>query len=192
MKKNFIALMMVVAISLSFLGCGSKEKSDETITKEAIENYKELAEVQQEIAKDYDPNNPEDVAKMMETYAEFGSKMELQEFDKAESVDAPSGFPAGLVYGKGKITSASDDGSEGYVNQSITIQTTETVKTVKDFYKNLFSQAPWKITSQSSEGSGASYGVTGSDGLEVSVNISSDSYSKLVRVDVWYSGSVAE
>lgn len=202
MKKSFILLTMVIAIVAFFGGCGkadkpsenSSEKLSEKSSYTIVQQETDLIAAQQQIAETYDPNDPEAVAKMMESYAELGAQVELQDFEKAEAVDAPSGFPSSLIYDKGKITSSSDNGDETYVNQDITIQTTEDFKTVKEFYKNLFSQASWKITSQSSEGGGASYGVTDTDsnGFEASVDISSDPYSKLINIYVWYSGSVTE
>ncbi len=192
MKKTLTGSVLVVAVMAFFVGCGTKS-TEEAAKEEVIKNLTDLAEVQQDIGANYDPNDPEATAKIMQDYAELGAQMELDEFEKIESLDLPSGFPSSLVYGKGKVTSVSDDGDETYVNQSITIQTTEDVKTVKDFYKNLLSQSAWKITSQSSESGGASYSVTETaTNLEAGIDITSDAYSKLVSVYIWYSGSVGE
>ncbi|MFH1284518.1 MAG: hypothetical protein ABIH78_02930 [Candidatus Peregrinibacteria bacterium] len=188
MKRNLVVLTMVIAVVALFSGCGKTVTPQEAISQQASD----LATAQQKIAETYDPNDPESTAEIMQSYAELGAQMELQDFENAEAVDPPSDFPSNLIYDKGKITSSSDNGDETYVNKSVTIQTTEDFKTVKDFYKNLFSQASWKITSQSSESGGASYGVTDSSGFEASVDISSDPYSKLVTIYVWYSGSVME
>ena len=179
---------MIVAVTL-FAGCGT-ENPAETASKEAVKNLTDLVATQQKLGETYDPNDPAAAAKVMETYAKFGAQMELQEFEKAEAVDAPSDFPSSLIYGKGKITESSDDGDESYINKSVTIKTTEDVKTVKEFYKNLFSQIPWKITSQSSESGGASYKAKDAANLEASVDISSDPYSKIINVRIWYSGDI--
>lgn len=191
MKKKFAILMVVMVATTLFAGCGKTESPEETASKEAVKNLTDLAVAQQKLGETYDPNDPAAAMKMMETYAEFGAQMELQEFEKAESVDAPSDFPSSLIYGNGKVTEASDSGNESYINKSIVIQTTEDVKTVKEFYKNLFSQTPWKITSQSSQTDGASYYATDAANLEASVDISSDPYSKIVTIYVSYSGDVA-
>lgn len=189
MKKNLVILMMALIISAFFAGCGKTASPADTASQE-VKNLTDLAAAQQKLGETYDPNDPEAAAKMMETYAQFGAQMELQEFEKAESVDAPSDFPSSLIYGNGKVTEASDSGNESYINKSIVIQTTEDVKTVKEFYKNLFSQTPWKITSQSSQTDGASYYATDAANLEASVDISSDPYSKIVTIYVSYSGDV--
>ena len=183
MKKSLAILIVILISAVLFAGCGTASPA-ETASKEAAKNLTDLVAI--------DPNDPAAAAKMMETYAKFGAQMELQEFEKAESVDAPSNFPSSLIYGKGKITESSDDGDESYINKSVTIKTTEDVKTVKDFYKNLFSQTPWKITSQSSESGGASYKAKDSANLEASVDISSDPYSKIVNVRIWYSGDITK
>ncbi|MEK7172315.1 MAG: hypothetical protein AAB739_05415 [Patescibacteria group bacterium] len=189
MKKILAILtIMIVAVTL-FAGCGT-ENPAETASKEAVKNLTDLVATQQKLGETYDPNDPAAAAKVMETYAKFGAQMELQEFEKAEAVDAPSDFPSSLIYGKGKITESSDDGDESYINKSVTIKTTEDVKTVKEFYKNLFSQIPWKITSQSSESGGASYKAKDAANLEASVDISSDPYSKIINVRIWYSGDI--
>lgn len=184
---------MVVMVSAAFfVGCGKTASPSDTASKEEVEDLNDFMTAQQKLAETYDPNDPANAAKMMESYVEFGAQMELQEFEKAEAVDAPIGFPSSLIYDKGKITGSSDDGDESYINKNITIKTTEDLKTVKEFYKNLFSQASWKITSQSSEGSGASYNAKDAANLEASVDISSDMYSKLVSIYVWYSGDTTE
>lgn len=191
MKKNLAFLMVIAVIAALFAGCGAQSPA-ETASKEAVKNLSDLVATQQKLAENADPNDPAAVAKVMEGYAKFGAQMELQEFEKAEAVDAPSNFPASLIYSKGKLTESSDDGDESYINKSITIRTTEDMKTVKEFYKNLFSQAPWKITSQSSESGGASYKAKNSADIEASVDISVDEYSKIVDVRIWYSGDVAK
>jgi len=184
---------MVAMIAVTFLaGCSKAESPAETASKEAVKNLADLAAVQQKLGENYDPNNPADVAKVMEAYGQFGAQMELQEFEKAEAVDAPSGFPSSLIYSKGKITESSDNGDEEYMNKSITIKTTEDVKMAKEFYKNLFSQTPWKITSQSSETSGASYEAKDAANLKAGVDISSDPYSKIVNIRISYSGNITK
>lgn len=190
MKKPLAFLIVVAVVAALFAGCGATESPAETASKEAVKNLSDLVAAQQKLGENYDPNDPAAVAKVMEGYAKFGAQMELQELDKAESVDAPSDFPSSLIYSKGKITESSDDGDASYINKSITIKTTEDLKTVKEFYKNLFSQAPWKITSQSSESGGASYKAKDALNREASVDISSDPYSKIINVRVWYSGDV--
>lgn len=192
MKKKFAILMVVMVATTLFAGCGKTESPEETASKEAVKNLTDLAVAQQKLGETYDPNDPAAAMKMMETYAEFGAQMELQELEKAEAVDAPSDFPSSLIYGEGKITYSSDDGDAEYINKGITIKTTEDIKTVKEFYKNLFSQTPWKIISQSSESDGASYKAKDAANLEASVDISSDPYSKIVDVDIWYSGYITE
>lgn len=195
MKKNLAVLMTAMVIIALFAGCGKATDSTDTSTdtsKEAAKDMADFAEAQQKLAETYDPNDPAAAAKMMETYAEFGAQMELKEFKKAEAVDAPNGFPLSLIYDEGKITESSDDGDATYINKSITIKTTKDLKTVKEFYKNLLSQTPWRITSQSSVSDGASYNAKDAADIEASVDISSDPYSKLVDIRIWYSGDIAE
>jgi hypothetical protein len=189
MKRNLTILMVVLASAALFAGCG-KESPAETANKEAVKNLADLVETQQQLGENYNPNDPAAVAKMMEGYAKLGAQVEVQEFEKAEAVDAPSDFPSSLIYGKGKITSSSDDGYESYINKSVTIKTTEDIKAVKEFYKNLFSQTPWKITSQSSQSDGASYKAKDSADIEASVTISVNPYSNIVEVSIWYAGDI--
>jgi hypothetical protein len=191
MKKKFALLAVGLMVTALFVGCGKKQSSEEVAKKEAVKALTDFATAQQKIGQNIDPNDPAAVAKTMENYAEFGAKLELQDFEKSEAVDAPSDFPSSLVYGKGKITSSSDSSNESYINKSITIKTTDDLKAAKDFYKNLFSKTPWKIASQSSEADGASYTANDSNNFEASVYISSNTYSKIVEVQITYSGSVA-
>lgn len=181
--------MVVLASAALFAGCG-KESPAETANKEAVKNLADLVETQQQLGENYNPNDPAAVAKMMEGYAKLGAQVEVQEFEKAEAVDPPSNFPSALIYSKGKITESSDDGDESYINKEITIKTTEDIKTVKEFYKTLFAQPTWKLTSQSSESGGASYKAKDSANIEASVDISVDAYSKLVNVRIWYNGDI--
>jgi len=206
MKRNLLVLTIVMAIVAVFAGCGNTANPLTTAIKEAekdqpgtasdtvdIGEVKDLSDymaVQQKIGEAYDENDPEAAAKMMEAYAELEGQMALQEFEKVESMDAPSDFPMDLIYSKGKITSSSDSGDESYINKSIDIETTESLKTVKDFYKNLFSQPTWKLTSQSNESDSASYYATDSAGIEANVYIYTDTYSKIVTISVSYSGSI--
>ncbi len=214
MKKNLAILMMVLSIMAVITGCGKAVNPLEAAMKEAekesmkevtkdydgittpgsgnMESYSDLLEAQQKVQEAYDENAPEAGVKMLEIYAELGAKEELREFENAEAMDAPSGFPSELIYEKGKITSASESGDETYINKDITIQTTEDFKTVKDFYKNLFSQAGWKITAQSSSGSSASYEATDPSGMTATVDISVYDYSKITTVTIYYSGSIIE
>ncbi len=198
MKKNLAVLMMVVSIVAVITGCGKAVNPLEAAMKEAdsgagdMESYADIVEAQQKVQEIYDENDPEAGVKMLEIYAELGAKEELREFENAEAIDAPSNFPSELIYKKGKITSASESGDETYINKDITIQTTEDFKTVKDFYKNLFSQAGWKITSQSSSGSSAYYETTDPSGMTATVDISIYDYSKITTITIYYSGSVME
>lgn len=192
MKRNFAILTMMVIVAALFAGCGATGGPAGTVSNETAKNLADIAATQQKIAENYDLNDPAAAAKMMEAYGQFGAQMELQEFNKAESVDAPSDFPSSLIYGKGKVTESSDDSSDSYVNKKVIIKTTEDVKTVKDFYKNLFSATPWKITSQSSQSDGASYYAKDSANFEANADISTDPYSKIVTVHVYYSGDVTQ
>jgi len=217
MKKNIVFLIVTVTVAMLFVGCGSTANplgamnngtvSDSTgitaatqpgipsgvvpgATSTEMQDYADYIATQQKIAQSYDPNDPEATAKMMESYAELGSKMELREFENAESLDAPDNFPLGLIYSKGKITEASDSGDDSYINQNITIKTTDSLKDVKAFYKGALSETPWDITSQSSESDGASFDATGTAGINVNVYISSDPYSKIVSITVSYTGEI--
>lgn len=184
MKKKFAILTAVLIVAALLAGCGKTTSPSDTASREAMKNLTDLAA--------NNPNDPATAAKVMENYAQFGAQMELQEYEKAEAVDAPSGFPSSLIYGRGKVTESSDDSSDSYLNKSITIKTTEDIKTVKDFYKNLFSQTPWRITSQSSASDGASYDAKDAANIEASVDISSNPYSKILNIYVSYSGDIAE
>ncbi|MFA4814824.1 MAG: hypothetical protein WC924_02340 [Candidatus Gracilibacteria bacterium] len=195
MKKNFLVLTMVLAIVALFVGCGrAGNPSDATGSDTADEeaDVSDLLEAQQEIAENYDPNDPESVADAMEAYAEYAAQIELEEFEEMEAVDAPEYFPEALIYNKGKITESSDYGDEGYIDKSITIETTEDLKTVKEFYKDLFSQMTWDLTSQSSESDSASFDATDSAAIDAYIYIYADPYSKLVRISVSYSGYITE
>jgi hypothetical protein len=207
---------MAIAMGVLFAGCGKTDNSADTANKETGGNAEEstvaqkdeeskddidIGEIkdlgdyfaaQQKIGEAYDENDPEAAAKMMESYVQLEGQMALDEFEKLESLDAPSDFPSGLIYNKGKITSSSDDSYEGYINKNITIETTDSLKTVKDFYKNLFSQSTWTITSQSSESDGASFEATDAAAIDASVSINADSYSKIASISILYSGDITE
>lgn len=190
MKKNFIILMMLAIVATFFAGCSKEEK----LEQEAIKDLNDLTTAQQKLVEGtetLDPNDPAYTAKMMENYAQYGAQIDLQEFEKAESVDAPSDFPSELIYKSGKITESSENSSDSYIDKNITIRTTDGVKAVKDFYKNLFTQPGWQITSQSSASDGASYSATDSAAIGVSVDITYSPYSKIVDVYVRYSGEIS-
>lgn len=191
MKKKFAAVAMIITFAILVSGC-AKETPAETAGKEVAKSLSDMAAVQQKLGESYNPNDPAAIAKVMDTYGKYGAQVELQELEKAEAVDAPVGFPTSLVYSKGKMTESSDEGDEGYVNKSITIKTTEDMKIVKEFYKNLLSQAPWKITSQSSESTSAAYKAKNNAGYEVNVDMSSDPYSKIINIRIWYTGNVTQ
>lgn len=191
MKKKFAAVAMIITFAILVSGC-AKETPAETAGKEVVKSLSDMAAVQQKLGESYNPNDPAAIAKVMDTYGKYGAQVELQELEKAEAVDAPVGFPTSLVYSKGKMTESSDEGDEGYVNKSITIKTTEDMKIVKEFYKNLLSQAPWKITSQSSESTSAAYKAKNNAGYEVNVDMSSDPYSKIINIRIWYTGNVTQ
>ncbi|MBU1151531.1 hypothetical protein KJ632_01735 [Patescibacteria group bacterium] len=219
MKKILLVLVVLIGVVVFLVGCGKTDKLSDEGGKDLAKNsesgssaiqsgaedtgyfggaggefseFADFAEAQQEIMENYDENDPEAMAKMMEVYADYGAKMELKEFEDTEAVDAPSDFPSDLIYSGGKITQASDSSDEEYISKDITIETTDDFKSVKDFYKNLFSQSMWQITSQSSESGGASYEVTNSADLDASVYIESDPYSKIVAISISYSGYIAE
>lgn len=184
-------MAVVLVVAALFVGCGKKESPAEIANKEAVKTLTDFAVAQQKIGQNIDPNDPAAVAKTMENYAELGAKLDLQDFENAEAVDAPAGFPSSLFYSKGKITSSSDSSDESYLNKSITIKTTDDFNTVKDFYKNLFSKAPWKITYQSTVGIAASYTAKNASGFEVVLDMSLNTYSKVLEIQITYSGSVA-
>jgi hypothetical protein len=203
MKKNLFVLTVMMAVIALSSGCGKTENSSDTdqssttqsnttSTEVADESLKDLMAAQEEISKNYDENDPEAATKMMEAYAEYGAQVELDEFEKTEAIDAPSYFPTALIYSKGKITESSDSGDESYINKSITIETTENLKTVKEFYKNLFSQLTWKLTSQSSESDSASFDATDSAAIDANVYIYASPYSKIVSISITYSGTITE
>lgn len=212
MKKTLLVFTMVVAIAVFFVGCGKEvipsdtsdeesssdtdtsdeESSSDTTSVGEVKDLADLVEAQQKIAENYDENDPEAIAKMMESYAELEGQMALQEFEKTEAVDAPSDFPSSLIFDKGKITSSSDNSDESYISKDIDIETTEDLKTVKDYYKNLFSELTWDLTSQSSGSDEASYYATDSANIEAGVYIYADTYSKIVTISISYSGSITE
>lgn len=192
MKKNLAVIAAVIVMATFLVGCGKKESPTETEKKEAIKSLSDFAETQQKLGEAYDKGDPAAAAKMMDSYAQFGAQLEAQEFEKSEAVDAPSDFPSSLIYGKGKITQSSDNSDADYINKSITIKTTEDVKAVKEFYKTLLSQAPWKITSQSSETDGASYDAKDASDREANVDISANTYSKIVEIQISYSGNAVK
>lgn len=117
------------------------------------------------------------------------TQQELSEFAQTEAIDPPAGFPLGFLYPSGKVVGMSDDGDEYYIYKSVTLKTMDVATNVKSFYKNILVD-PWDITSQSSDGSNTYYYATNSEtGMEIEVSIYADElYSKLVEIDVYYSG----
>ncbi|MFA5792282.1 MAG: hypothetical protein WC897_00230 [Candidatus Gracilibacteria bacterium] len=203
MRKEFLVFTMAMSIVVFSAGCKIQSPFvtdapggvDADAGEEDVEvggDLSDLMEAQQKITETYDENDPEAVAKMMEAYAEYGAQVELDEFKNTEAVDAPIGFPPSLIYDNGKVTSASDSTEENYIYESITIETTDDLKTVKAFYKNLFSESYWRLTSQSSESDSASYDATDSANIDTYVYIYADPYSKLVSIDITYSGYLEE
>ncbi|MFA5076594.1 MAG: hypothetical protein WC480_04220 [Patescibacteria group bacterium] len=189
MKKNFAISFLMVALALVLVGCG-KQQTQEAKILDTAQNIQDLAKVADQAQKAGETGSPEDLAKMIQNYAEVAANMELQEFERTEAVDAPSSFPKELIYSNGKIVAASDNSDESYIDQDITLKTTDDAQKVKTYYKDLFSQPSWKITSQSTEGDSANFKAqkVGTN-LTADVDISFNQVgSKLVEVVVYYSG----
>ncbi|MBU1992634.1 MAG: hypothetical protein ABH856_01545 [Patescibacteria group bacterium] len=193
MKKTIAICAVVLVFSLIFAGCCQRQKD--------MQALEELAQTGEKLQEVYETGSQEEIAKAeaeaagdymdvyMEGLMEKGAQYELKEYEQTEGIDAPEGFPGELIYKNGKITEASDSSDAYYINKSITIKTTDELKTVKDHYKNLLSGSLWTIDSQSTEAYGASYSaVNQNTGLEVDVDIYSDMYSKLVSVSVYCMG----
>jgi len=199
MRKTSILAVSAVAsiLVLTGAGCGPKPPSQTAETRgpsalDVVQNAAELAKIGEQAAKAANANSPEATAAALGQYMDYAAKIELQQFEKTESVDAPSDFPRDLIYGKGKIVSASDDSSETYLSAQIGVKTTDDLKTVRDAYKAILSKDPWKITSQSNDTDSSDFEATDKDGRDVSVSIRADQYSKLVEISIRYSGDVTK
>ena len=184
--KKIIIITFALALAITLSGCG--QKSAQPSLLDQMQGQKAAENLGQAIQQ----GDTEQMQKSLENLAELGSKFELQEFEKTESVEAPKGFPKDLIYKDGKITSASDSSADAYTNLDITIKTTDELSKVKDFYKNDLAGSGWKITSQSNTSTGASYDATDSKGYTASVYINRESYSKLTEIQISYSGTKTE
>lgn len=196
MRTPYLLAIVLPIVVLAGFGCVPGGVSDRAAkvkdTVQTAQNVADLARIGEKASEAANTNSPEAIAEAIGQYADFASKIELQQFEKVQPVDAPEGFPKDLIYANGKLTESSDDSSESYLNKDISIKTTESLTTVRDFYKNLLGKDPWKITSQSNDADSSSIYAKNKDGMEVSVRVSGSQYSKLVEVSIDYSGDVAE
>lgn len=195
--RRIAASLMIPAFALAGFGCAPKSPAAGVAdtAKQAVQdvqNAAALANLSQKAGEVANTNSPEAVAAAVGQYAEFAANLELQQFQKVQPVDAPDAFPKELVYpSASKIVSASDDSSDTYLSKDVTIKTTDSLSAVRDSYKATLGAAPWKITSQSNDANNAEIDAKNADGKEVTVRMSSNDYSKLVEIDVSYSGDVS-
>ncbi|MFA5843167.1 MAG: hypothetical protein WC882_05900 [Candidatus Gracilibacteria bacterium] len=195
--KKFIVFGAILSIALlTFAGCGSSVVTTPSTPTPTTNTTTTPTTTTTTTTSDDDIPPPSDnPADYLTNPYGFPQEMidaemqyELDEFEQTDAIDPPAGFPLGFLYANGKVVGMSNDGDEYYINKSVTIKTTDDSKTVKAFYKNIL-VAPWEITSQSSDGSNTYYYATHSEtGMEIDVSIYADSYSKLVEIDVYYSG----
>lgn len=193
---RLIPLLVLPTLALAGFGCvpgAVSEKAGQVKdTVQTAQNVADLAKIGEKASEAANTNSPEAMAEAIGQYADFASKIELQQFEKIQSVDAPEGFPKDLIYASGKIVESSDDSSESYLDKSLTVKTTEDLAKVRDAYKALLSKDPWKITSQSNDADSSSFYAKNSDGTTVSVRVSGSQYSKLVEVSVDYTGEIGQ
>ncbi|MBI5412134.1 hypothetical protein HZA43_03070 [Candidatus Peregrinibacteria bacterium] len=200
MKRTAWFYVLLVPVTIIFLSACSPKPQPPVVDLgklavpgNATQALTDVAKNIEEAQKNGDlQKQTEAVQKVADSYAKLGAQFELNDYDKLESVDLPDGFPSELVYKEAKATQSSDSSNESYIDKSLTLKTKASFKDVKDFYKTLFSAAPWKITSQSSESGQASYEAQQSNGISVGVRISSDAYSSLTEISLQYSGSIAQ
>lgn len=180
MKKLLLISVLVLAFVLT--GCGAKnETSTGPGVFDSMKGLKEAAD----LGKAMEAGSEKDATKALENLANLGADMEKKEFDKTEAVDAPSGFPNEFVYSGGKIIESNDDSNGANTkNLRIKIRTADELSKVKDFYKKVMAENGWKINSQSNESTGASLDAKKDENTTLSVDISSNQYSKLVDVNV--------
>ena len=176
------ALISLPLLLASCWGADTQTKPATPNTADTVKGLNQLAD----IAEKTDPSNPEDVAKMMEKYAEVGAGLEVKEFEKTQPVDAPENFPTEFLYKTGKITSASDNYNEGNVSQTVEIGTLDKSSDVRDSYKKILSSNGWKITNQTNDSGGGDYSASKTDGSSVRVSIDSNPYSKITSVQIEY------
>ena len=196
MLKISLRTLALVVLAVLLTACWPVPQTPaEKAAEEAVQDlgqvtgaFKELAELGQQVqqAQDSGLSDEEAAGQMMEGIMAYGSKMELQEFEKMEAVDLPEGFPSELVYSEGKVIEASDYSNADSVSKHIAIKTTANSKDVKDFYKNLLGATPWKITSQSADAYGASFSAESEDGYNLDVAIDGDQYSQLRTIELDY------
>jgi len=187
MRTKIIAAVTVLAVALAFAGCGKTKKAVQD-TADAVKNLQDAAEVGKKLE-----NAEEDPEKAVDALMEWSAKMELQEYEKMDTVDAPADFPTELIYKNGKLVESADDSnaSEDYISKNVLVKTQDEAKAIREHYKSLLSEAPWSITSQSSESNGGSYDAKNqTTGLSANVDIyTSDSYSKITNIRVTITNS---
>jgi len=189
MKKLFI-LCLIIALPLLIGGCGKKSEVGLGGAVDTAKNIQKMNEIGSAAQKAQESGNPEDMAKAVEKYGELAAQLELSQFDKSEAVDAPAGFPKELIYQSGKLLESSDSSDDTYIDEDITIKSTDEPAKIKEYYKNLLSSGDWKLTDQSSASDSADYTAKNSaTGLQAQVNISYNQLSsKLVEIKIYYSG----
>lgn len=187
MKKTVLLLILVLLVTLTLGGCG--KKTNEPTVLETAKDYKQAMDVGQQLQQAQESGDQDDMAEAMQGLMDFGSDIEIREFEKIDSLGLPQGFPANLNYSNGKVVGATNNSDETYIDQSIEIKTTDEFKNVKDHYRDVLSKEPWQIKSESVQSNSASYSANqGSDDFEVEVYIQDNQYSKIVEIDVDYFG----
>jgi hypothetical protein len=180
MKKLVItlcALMLVVTL----IGCGKKDDSPKLGALDSIKGMKEAAD----LGKALQGGDEKDATKAIENLAKLGADLEVKELENTEKIDVPSDFPSSLVYSGGKVVGASDNSYENTKDLDITIKTTDEISNVRDFYKKVLAENGWKITGQETSATNTTYnGKNEGEKSTVNVNISTNSYSKIIEIDV--------
>jgi len=188
--KSLVSFLFVALAAVVLTGCGKKAADNGLGILDTAKGVGQLADVGKDFEKAQATGNPEDLAKAMQNYGEVAATFEEKEFDKAEAVDAPAGFPKELIYSAGKILEAEDSSDDNYVDWHIKIKAKEDGKATRDYYKNLFSASAWKITNQSAESTSASFTAkNGDSGYTAEVEVNFPQYgSKLTEIQVYYRG----
>ena len=188
MTKKVLLLSLVLILTLVLSACGKKTQDNELGVLDIAKNVNDYAKLGHDLQKAQESG---DISGAMEKVAKFQADFAKQEYEKAQAIDAPAGFPKDLIYNEGKILEVEDSSDETYIDQSVSIKSQAEGLVVKDFYKNLLSSGTWKITSQSAASDSASFSAKDSNsGLSVSVDIyfGNTMNYPLTEISIDYSG----
>lgn len=119
----------------------------------AMQGLGALGQLGQAMNADGTLKDPNAMNNLINTFEQMDQQQKLREYQQQESVDMPDGVPdfiKGLAYTNGKLVNAAFESMEP-ADLRLSYRTTDTVKTVGDFYRNAIKNpnlVAWKLKGQ--------------------------------------------